>query len=476
MGRLTVRPEGYEVDTGRSHPLVPITAIGAALVMGAVGIFGGGGLSAVLSSVSGIGGGTAGGGFEYGAPNTPTLTAVVPTDTSVLVNASAFSGSGDDTQDSTTWQLDTLGGDFSAPIVSIVTADSLTAYRGAGLGASIPLTTDSLYQLRARYKGTNGGWSEYSAVDTFTATAAGDGLAYLPAGWALVSDEPMNDTAFVTGDGDQSEMVGNFLVTDETDSAPCAGSGSGGRLTGFSITDRVLDSIDAPGMRSPPWVWTMTYPPGLGGGGCIKFRIDPDDGNGPAAATPIQDIFYLETVCWEGASGGCGVGISDFTLNGGGTKGHFPNNFGSRTLWDYLGSSDPNSSAWMFAGNITDPVTGCSKLVANLMGADTINYPFIADGNCSNGGRHTVERGVWVKDWFCISITDSIVSFGRDDEIRGAHTSVDFSSSSWAGGISQIVWSATWGGGGNKSGTHDRFIDDIQIYARNGAGTTCPTS
>jgi hypothetical protein len=467
--KLTVRPDGYEVDTGRSHPLVPITATVAALAMGAVGFLGGGGL-AVFGSIGGATG-SQGGAEAPGAPNAPTFVAVVPTDNSALVTASDFAGSGADTQDSAAWRIRRTSDD--AVVFADTVGDSLTAWRGAGLGASVPLQTDTSYYVDHAHKGAAGGWSAFSPADTFEATAGGDGLAYLPAGWALVSDEPMNDTAFVTGDGFQSETVGNFLVTDETASGVCAGSGSGGRLSGFSIADRVLDSIDAAGMRSPPWVWAMTYPPGLGGGGCIKFRIDPEDGNGPAAATPLQDVFYLITECWEGASSGCGVGISDFTLNNGGTKGHFPNNFGSRELWDYL------SGVWLFGDKIDDPVTGCKFLLANLMGADTMPYPnFSLTGapGCSNAGRHTIERGQWVKDWFCISVTDSIVSFGRNDEIRGAHYPVDFSGSSWASGISQIVTSGTWGGGGNKSGTHDRLTDDIQIYARDGAGTTCPTS
>lgn len=107
---------------------------------------------------------------SYAAPNTPTHDAVAfaPTGDSLRILGSAFSGSGDDTQDSMAIQVDTAGGDFSSPqyfndTIGAVITDTVTAIDSGAVVVS-----------RIAYKGTNGGWSAWSdSLSTTMATGVG---------------------------------------------------------------------------------------------------------------------------------------------------------------------------------------------------------------------------------------------------------------------------------------------------------------
>ena len=106
-------------------------------------------------------------GFSYSAPNTPTGSVVVVDTSTVYFGGSAFVGSGDAAHDSTQFQIDTLnGGDFSAPIADSVTGPQIRDT----IQANAAMDADSSYQARWRYKAdpNKGGWSAWSAPDTFT--------------------------------------------------------------------------------------------------------------------------------------------------------------------------------------------------------------------------------------------------------------------------------------------------------------------
>jgi hypothetical protein len=473
--KLTVRPDGYEVDTGRSHPLVPITATVAALAMGAVGFLGGGGL-AVFGSIGGATG-SDGGAEAPGAPNAPTFVAVVPTNTSALVTASAFAGSGADTQDSAAWRIRRTSDD--AVVFADTVGDSLTAWRGAGLGASVPLQTDTSYYVDHAHKGAAGGWSAFSPADTFTATAAAF-LALKPA-W--------NDTLHIYGFTDTAEAAlpnGNEGYLNGTS----GGAGNGGadagfyfndenraphgaRLTDFSVDSLLVDSIDAAGMWSPPWVHENIYPPGLSGNAVTTHRLDWDEGNGSGAVASPDRLYFSWSECWEGASSGCGPGIADFQLNSASTKIAFFNVGGSPQLIFQTLFQSQGGQYFLTVLNIPDPDTGCPHLVPNQFAATGDTLPTSgfggSSGACPNLGNPQIALGEWVNWEFCFDFTngnsDVTVMWAMNGSIIGYWTGVTVAN------ISNMRLTTTWGGGGNKSGTHSRYYDHFEAYT--GSSGSC---
>lgn len=126
-----------------------------------------GGLIGILTS--GGGGTTVSGPAPpsvYDAPATPSITVLVPLDTStVRVTISAFNGDQDDTQDSLQVQLDTTGGGFSSPLLDSATAGSQSVDT---LQDNAVLAESAVYDVRVRYHGTNGGWSAWSSAVAYT--------------------------------------------------------------------------------------------------------------------------------------------------------------------------------------------------------------------------------------------------------------------------------------------------------------------
>lgn len=298
---------------------------------------------------------------------------------------------------------------------------------------------------------------------------------------SLVHSEEFNDTSwFQTPDTDEGYLAfggpppGCGGSSQGANAGMCismAGGddGLGGRLTAFNLKDFLIDSIaNGTGMWSPPWVHEIVYWPGMSGGGVLNHRLDMDEGNGPGVASSLTRTWIAWLECWEGASGGCGPGVADFPMNDQGTKGLFINPGGGQHIFDWFGT-------WVITGNITDPVTGCPHLVANNMGADTLNYPkFGPQPQCVNVGDTGNQFGQWVERWICWDTSgggsNGVVAFGEGSTIWGYHTGV---STSEMGAITHIRLTTNWGGGGNKSGTHSRWYDHMEVYT--GSSGSCPS-
>jgi hypothetical protein len=474
--KLTVRPDGYEVDTGRSHPLVPITATIAALAMGAVGFLGGGGL-AVFGSIGGATG-SDGGAEAPGAPNAPTFVAVVPTDNSALVTASDFAGSGADTQDSAAWRIRRTSDD--AVVFADTVGDSLTAWRGAGLGASVPLQTDTSYYVDHAHKGAAGGWSAFSPADTFEATAVAF-LSMKPAGWndtihiygftdTLDTPGPSQDEGYLNGTsggaGNGGANAGFYWRAENT-------AAHGGRLTGFSVDSLLIDSIDVAGMWSPPWVHELVYADGLQSNSGGKWRLDFDEGNGSGAASNPERIFMSWLECYEAPSAGCGPGVGVFDMNSASQKIMFLSIGGPSPIpiFEYI---EFGGTGVITILNIADPDTGCRNLAPNQYAAtgDTVDYPSFADNNCSNVGMAGIQAGEWTEFWLCFDYSagtsDVTVSFGRGSTIDGYWTGVSEPQ------FNNIRIDGQWGGGGTTSGTSSRWVDHFEAYTGSSGSCVAP--
>ena len=103
-------------------------------------------------------------------PNAPSVpvASVTPTDTSALATTTAAGLDGGDVHDSTMWRIRKASD--SSSIVELTT-DSLVSYQGTGVGATIPLTTDTVYIIDASHHGSvSGQWSGYGPITTFTAS------------------------------------------------------------------------------------------------------------------------------------------------------------------------------------------------------------------------------------------------------------------------------------------------------------------
>lgn len=124
--------------------------------------------------------------FSYTAPNTPTGSMFVIDTSTVYFLGSSFVGSGDDTHDSTQFQIDTLlGGNFSAPIADSITGPQIRDT----IGANAKMTANVSYQARWRYKGDNlksNQWSAWSAPDTFV-NQLFQGVVYASFDWGTTT-------------------------------------------------------------------------------------------------------------------------------------------------------------------------------------------------------------------------------------------------------------------------------------------------
>ena len=102
-----------------------------------------------------------------GPPGTPTVSVTVSDTSTWYVTFSSFiQGEGGDTQDSIQSQVDRLGGNFSSPLTDVKAGVQIRDT----LSDNTDWKADSTYVLRGRQKGASGGWSAWSAPDTFVNT------------------------------------------------------------------------------------------------------------------------------------------------------------------------------------------------------------------------------------------------------------------------------------------------------------------
>lgn len=161
--------DGGRLVVGGAGPLAILTAGGLALAFWGGGI----GLGLAGGKVSGAAGG---GSVAVGPPNAPTHTVVVIDTSTVYSLGSVFVGSGADTQDSIRFAVTRLAADTT----SILTQTYGGAQQRDTISDNTNLKADTTYRGWLKYKGASGGWSAWSAPDTFVNTVAvvGDTLVF----------------------------------------------------------------------------------------------------------------------------------------------------------------------------------------------------------------------------------------------------------------------------------------------------------
>lgn len=226
-------------------------------VLGSIGVLS-------LAFLGGIGGGIAGGlggvsgdtsPFEYGAPNAPEGMDVIVDDTSTWrVTFPAFSGSGDDTQDS-----------ISVTVLRSGAADTLfhavsETQSADTISDNTDLKADTTYRVLGRHHGANGGWSNADTLSVLNSVGVVDWFC----DWRHdtgTGDNAVRGTASVNGSAGLDECFGfrtaappgPLNVVAKGDATGCTGWPSG--VTNVLQVDVVTDDgqlvvtdtvIDAP--------------------------------------------------------------------------------------------------------------------------------------------------------------------------------------------------------------------------------------
>jgi hypothetical protein len=310
--------------------------------------------------------------FNYLAPNTPTAAAVVIDTSTAYVQGPTFVGSGDAVHDSTQVQIDTLrGGDFSAPIIDSISGAQVRDT----LASNTLLMADSLYQARIRYKAdpNKGGWSAWSAPDTFVNTVYLIDQ-FMPAGFTdtlYYYDFSDSTTTVTTGDGSLS--AGGVSITNHNQTT------HGGQITGFrGGSGHLLDSLpDIPNLASGPYAWEDHR---LIGNNAGSLDIYQTFIGGAVDRFYIRwTAYYHPTWVFNGNSDKMwrtGSEASNELLVSGGGQLNLANIPFSGTNNCY-----PYNNSWSsYAGNESDTLSG-------------------SFGACGNKGALTMESGI-VQHWF----------------------------------------------------------------------------
>ncbi|MGE0278357.1 MAG: hypothetical protein AB7R40_23420 [Nitrospiraceae bacterium] len=122
----------------------------------------------------------------HGPPNTPSIVALAVVDTStVWVEGSAYSHPSGDTQDSVIVVITRLGQDTTTVLASARTATATNARDTVSDNTN--LEADSTYRAWFKYHATNGGYSAYSAPDTFVNSVASGVTVHFWSDWSTAT-------------------------------------------------------------------------------------------------------------------------------------------------------------------------------------------------------------------------------------------------------------------------------------------------
>ena len=180
-------------DRGPAHDLVKWGGIAGVTIAGmSLAFFGSPAGLAILSGGLKTAGTTSA--PPVGPPNAPTGVATVVIDTStVYAFGSAFAGSGGDTQDSIRYAITRLAADTTAILTEVKTG---AAQVRDTIADNTNLKADTTYKSWLKYHGVSGGWSAWSAPDTFVNALISDALFH--SDWSTgtgFSDAILRDTA-----------------------------------------------------------------------------------------------------------------------------------------------------------------------------------------------------------------------------------------------------------------------------------------
>ena len=419
-------PDGERIEK-RHKSWVPELGVAggvlAALTIGAVAFLGGGGALGLAI----MGGRTASGttsAFQYGAPNTPTGSVVVIDTSTVYFLASAFVGSGDDTQDSVRFAITRLAADTTAILTEVKTAT--TTNNRDTISDNTNLKADTTYKGYFKRSGVNGNWSAWSAPDTFVNNLLTiDTIAFLT--WATA-----------LGDTDNAQTDGSKIAS----AAPCGSDPdsvfkvvtAASTPTGYThTTNMVKFLVDVSGCFH---AGTAPMFPTLGTGGTWVYALDFANGVGQTADIRHGTFDHHDTGNIEA------VTIRPYPLGGGNWRhiigfGRRINGSGGPEWWNL---ADTLLADTMYTVHVRVEILSDStyRFYPNLYRArDGLQIAGPNDYKCFNN-CDVANRGL--KDWYALG-ADSVLK----EVTTGSGNVRDLSiGQGTAGGSGEEQWYACW--------------------------------
>lgn len=248
---------------------------------------------------------------------------------------------------------------------------------------------------------------------------AGPTRRSLPAGWAIISDYGFDDPP--------PSMTGYY------EGQPLGSSGwlaQDWNVAGATELQRVSDPT-APG--SQPYALAETYPPHLSGGGTTSFvRTIPT----------CRQVYISWVVKWDAGFHHNGNSEKQLYFNFGDSNYFlFQFHWGSEAIYNIR--PDPNEPRQAQING------GDNSLRANLMPSASNGLPFAPPID-----------GEWVEYEFIFEQQTGRVRWWLNGVQHADHVGRSFPA------VRHLKFSTTWGGGGDKQGTHRRYTDDVLVACR----------
>ena len=229
----------------------------------------------------------------------------------------------------------------------------------------------------------------------------------LPPGWSTLTDYGFEDAPPTHVDGrPQEAMLGS----------------SGWRVTDWGLVGGgPRRSSDAGAPVSPQFVMEEVYPPHLSGQGPDKVSY---------YLSPRTKIYISWLVKWE--------------------SGFHHNTTSEKMIYfNHTGVGDQFLFEFTYGVEMVQYIqegTGYEALRANQLPPN-----FFGHGNAPP------TDGAWIEYELLFDSTTGTVMWWKNGQLRGSHTARSFTP------IRLIEITGTWGGGGDKQGTHSRYTDHIFV-------------
>lgn len=318
------------------------------------------------------------------------------------------------------------------------------------------------------------------AVDTVpTPSTAGTGEfdPYLPAAWTdTVHYEDFTGMAanarFDTGNGFPG------APRPFTEFGSWNGVCTGARISGYSVECVAQDSVVFAGQASPPWVWEGYNP--AGGAGQLIYKLNFDQGNGPAAKSDLTRVYVRYSMFFEEA--GNGIGRTDYRWS--------PD---SNKFFQFNEVSNGFLNAWYeqapeFRGQSSPATEPCPVgLTANTWEDYYPGDVVSPQGSCTRMGRGGFgKRGVWQHHFVCMDFSrppgQRVISYGMSSEdeagIAAYHNNVSTYNMVGRGSANDFdswMWNGTYGG--TKNGPAQSYwFDDLLVMTGSAGSCVTPPS
>lgn len=229
--------------------------------------------------------------------------------------------------------------------------------------------------------------------------------ANLPAGWATISDYGFDDTLPPHQDGQFWEVP--------------LGSSGWSALDWGGVGGEIKRSVDATAPCSPEFVLEEVYPPHLSGTGPSKVFYN---------FSAADELYVSWAVMWQ--------------------TGFDHNTTSEKLIFFNLGDADGFLFQFLYGVEMVYGIDedGFEALRANQLPPNEFGH----------GDAPPVD-GTWQLYELYFDRATGTVRWWKDGILHGSHTGRTFPA------IHNVEIDATWGGGGDKMGTHSRYTDHIFI-------------